>query len=364
LEGLVAWLRETVQEEVFPTRTLSRLYPPAEAFTEVASGLLAVSLPKPVPDRVLWFRPEVIQTVNWGGNPTKPVVVEGQGMRLHPRRSFELWKEVVRSTSLPWRPAELDAAVDLRRYAVEVDLGRLLRREREAVQARDDLVAVVSHDLKNPLGVIQMQAGLILRALPLDKEGPWRRVQNSAEGIQRSTQRMHTLIRDLLDLAKIEAGRFSIEPTEEELGSLVEECLELLAPMAEQKRISVEQRLGDPHLLVRADRERIFQVFSNLMGNAIKFTPERGSILLMAEPVGSTVRFSVSDTGPGIPAEQLPHLFNRYWQARKRSQEGTGLGLYIAKGIVEAHGGQLWVESHPGAGSTFFFTLPVSARTP
>jgi two-component system, chemotaxis family, sensor kinase Cph1 len=361
IEGLVEWLRETGKEGLFHTRALAGLYPPAEAFQEAASGLLAVSLPKPTPDYVLWFRPEVLQTVNWGGDPTKPVERQGEELRPHPRRSFELWKEVVRASSLPWTPAEVEAAADLRRYAIEVDLGHQVLREQTAVQARDDLVAVVSHDLKNPLGVIHLQVGLILRALPLDRDGPWRRLHTALERIQHATDRMNTLIRDLLDLAKIEAGRFTIEPVPEELESLFEECLELFHPLARQKRISISQQVSQPKVRVRADRERFFQVFSNLMGNAIKFTPEGGSIQLTAEPVGGSVRFSVKDTGPGIPAEQLPHLFNRYWQARKRAREGTGLGLYIAKGIIEAHGGELWVESQVGSGSTFFFTLPVAA---
>lgn len=360
IEGLVGWLRETVKEGVFHTRALPGLYPPAEAFKEAASGLLAVSLPKPAPDYVLWFRPEVLQTVNWGGDPTKPVEKAGEELRLHPRRSFELWKEVVHATSLPWTPAEVEAAADLRRYAIEVDLGHQVLREQKAVQARDDLVAVVSHDLKNPLGVIHLQVGLILRAMPLDREGPWRRLHTSIERIQHATDRMNTLIRDLLDLAKIEAGRFAIEPGPEELESLIEECMELVHPLAGQKRISISQKVSQPEVRVQADRERIFQVFSNLMGNAIKFTPEGGSIQLTAEREGRAVRFSVKDTGPGIPEEQLPHLFNRYWQAKKRAQEGAGLGLYIAKGIIEAHGGQLWVESQVGSGSTFFFTLPVA----
>jgi light-regulated signal transduction histidine kinase (bacteriophytochrome) len=362
IAGLVQWLRETVKQEVFLTKALPRQYAPAAAFQEVASGLLAISLPKPVPDYVLWFRPEVIQTVNWGGNPLKPVEVEGPQPRLHPRRSFELWKEVVHATSLPWSPAEEEVAADLRRYAIEVDLARQVVREQKAVQARDDLVAVVSHDLKNPLGAIHLQAGLILRALPLDKDGPWRRMQTAAERIHRSTQQMNTLIRDLLDLAKIEAGRFAVDPKPEEVEQLVEEALEMLKPLAEQKRISVLQQVRQPQLRVCMDQDRIFQVLSNLMGNAIKFTPEGGSIQLTVEPVGSRLRFAVKDTGPGIPEDQLPHLFNRYWQARKRSQEGSGLGLYIAKGIVEAHKGRLWAESTVGVGSTFFFDLPIAEQ--
>jgi signal transduction histidine kinase len=300
--------------------------------------------------------------VNWGGNPTKPAEPEGGGARLHPRRSFDLWKEVVHATSLPWTALELEAAADLRRYAIEVDLRHQVLRERRAVRARDDLVAVVSHDLKNPLGVIHLQVGLLLRALPLDTEGPWRRIQNAVERIQRATERMNSLIRDLLDLAKIEAGRFALEPATEEVQSLLEECLELLKPLADQKHLIVTETVTRPELKVRADRDRIFQVLSNLMSNAIKFTPERGSIQLKAGPEGRFMRFCVSDTGPGIPEEQQPHLFNRYWQARKQGGEGSGLGLYIAKGIVEAHGGRLWVESKPGAGSTFFFTLPLAGQ--
>jgi light-regulated signal transduction histidine kinase (bacteriophytochrome) len=359
LEGLIGWLRESVKEEVFHTRALPRLYPPAEAFKEVASGLLAISLPKPVPDHVLWFRPEVIQTVNWGGNPTKPMEVEATGMRLHPRRSFELWKQEVHLTSLPWSHAELEVAAALRRDAVELDLGRQVVREQQAVQTRDDVVAVVSHDLKSPLGAIQIQAGLILRALPQDQQGPWMRIQKSVEGIQRSTKRMSTLIQDLLDVAKIDARRFAIEPMPHSLGSLVEDCLELFRPMAEQQGVTLEQRLPQPEVLVSADRERICQVLSNLVENALKFTPAGGTIQITAEPAAGTVKLAVRDTGPGIPQEQLPHLFNRYWQAPQNARGGTGLGLYIAKGIVESHGGQIWVESHLGAGSTFTFTLPV-----
>jgi two-component system, chemotaxis family, sensor kinase Cph1 len=210
VEALISWLREQAAGDVFYTKVLPRLFRAAEPAKETASGLLAISIPKPVPDHVLWFRPEVIQTMNWGGDPTKPVEVEGEELRLHPRRSFELWKEVVRLTSLPWSASELEAAADLRRYAIEIDLGRQVLREQRAVAARDDLVAVVSHDLKNPLAAIQLHTGLILRVVTSEDGGPWRRVQSSAERIQRSAERMSTLIQELLDLAKIEAGRFVV----------------------------------------------------------------------------------------------------------------------------------------------------------
>jgi chemotaxis family two-component system sensor kinase Cph1 len=359
LQELAAWLRGRPQEAVLSTRALQRMFPPAEQFREVGSGLLALCLPKPVPEYVLWFRPEVVRTVTWGGNPEKPVEAGGDAPRLHPRRSFAAWKEEVHGTSRPWTQAELDGVADLRRHALEMDLVRQVVREQDAVQARDDLVAVVSHDLKNPLGVIQLHAGLIMRALPLGDEGPWRRVQTYTERLQRSAERMTTLIRDLLDLSKIEAGRFTIEPRPEEAAELLEESVEALRPLAEQKRLKLTWQSQERPARVCADRERIFQVLSNLLGNAIKFTPEGGAVHLRFEQEEAEVRFSIQDTGPGIPAELQPHLFHRYWQAQRGSRRGSGLGLYISKGIIEAHGGRVWAESQPGQGSTFHFTLPV-----
>jgi chemotaxis family two-component system sensor kinase Cph1 len=345
IEALVGWLRSIRVHEVFKTRALQRQLPPSLLDDDTACGLLAVSIPRPV---------------NWGGDPTKPLD-EGGGTQLRPRRSFELWKEVVRGTSLPWTRTELEVAKNLRRYAIEVDLTRQVVREQRAVQAREELVAVVSHDLKNPLGAIQMNAALILRAASPPDAEQWQRVQSSAARIQRSTDRMTGLVKDLLDLAKIESGRFRIEPRVEEVQSLLEQSFEVLKPLAEQKNISLTPVFrAPPDVAVEADPERVFQVLSNLIGNAIKFTPKGGNIRVTVETGPAHVKFAVSDSGPGIPAEQLPHLFDRYWQARHRAREGAGLGLYIVRGLVEAHGGRVWAESQGDSGSTFFFTLPAA----
>jgi chemotaxis family two-component system sensor kinase Cph1 len=240
---------------------------------------------------------------------------------------------------------------------VEIDLERQVEREQQAVRARDDLVAVVSHDLKTPLGVIQMQAAMFLRSSGVEGDDVSPRVRAGAERIQRAVNRMNSLVHDLLDLAKIEAGRFDLSRQSEEIGELVEEALIILRPLAESKRIQLEVTLTDQSR-VNVDRERIFQVFSNLIGNAIKFTPEGGRIALHTEARDRSMCVTVADTGPGVPSDQVPHVFNRYWQARRGNREGTGLGLYIAKGIVEAHGGRIWVESG-GPGATFRFTLPL-----
>ena len=280
-------------------------------------------------------------------------------MRVHPRRSFELWKEEVRFHSALWTAPDLEAAEHLRRDAVEIDLERQVVREQRAVRARDDLVAVVSHDLRNPLGVIQMQAAILLQTLGSGSEDFSRRIQTSTDHIQRAVRRMNTLIRDLLDLAKLEAGRFTLQCSRCQMNDLVEESLLILRPLAEAKRITLTSDLRAD--AVHADRDRIFQVLSNLVGNAIKFTPERGNISVRAETDATEVRVTVSDTGPGIPSDQLANIFDRYWQARRSDQEGSGLGLFIAKGIIEAHGGRIWTEARAGTGATFIFELPRAA---
>ena len=358
LMRLSDWLDERGEPGVSSTASLASAFPPALDARAVASGLLTFALPGVERRRLLWFRPEIVQTVSWSGDPRKPVEADA-ALRLHPRRSFDLWKEEVHLRSRPWTDGDAESAEGLRRRAVEIDLERQVVREQQAVRARDDLVAVVSHDLRNPLGVIQMQTSQLLRVSTAAQSDQSRRLRTAAERIQRSVDRMNALIQDLLDLAKIEAGRFALQPEPIEVGGLVEETLALMRPLAEARRIAILAPSSHaPPVL--ADPERVFQVFSNLIGNAIKFTPEGGTIAVTVDPQPGCVLFTVRDTGPGIPADQLPQLFNRYWQAPRKGQEGTGLGLYIAKGIVDSHGGRIWVESTPGAGTRFMFTLPLA----
>jgi light-regulated signal transduction histidine kinase (bacteriophytochrome) len=355
IKALAGWLDGRVGIDLFSTSSLSSLYPGGGGIAEVASGILTFALPGAPRRRLIWFRPEVLKNVNWGGDPRKPVETD-RSMGVHPRRSFELWKQEVRLHSAVWTGPDMEAAENFRRDAVEIDLERQVVRGQRAVQARDDLVAVVSHDLRNPLGVIQMQAAVLLQTVGRGNEDFSRRIQTSTDHIQRAVRRMNTLIRDLLDLAKLEAGRFTLQCSACQINELIEESLLILRPLAEAKRITLSSDLhGDT---VSADRDRIFQVLSNLVGNAIKFTPEQGSIRVRAEALNTGVLVTVSDTGPGIPADQLDNIFDRYWQARRSDQEGSGLGLFIAKGIVEAHGGRIWAEDHLGGGATFTFQLP------
>ena len=234
----------------------------------------------------------------------------------------------------------------------------LLIQLQAALAEREDLLAIVSHDLLNPVTSILMSTELLAR-LPLPCEGAVR-ARASIDRIHRSAEHMRYLIDNLVDSAAIESGHLRISPAIHESGPLVEAALEMMWPLAAEKRQQLECAVDALPAKVRCDRDRVIQVLSNLIGNSIKFTPAGGTITLAGQMIGDLVRFGVSDNGPGVPAEALPHLFDRYWQAKRMSRASAGLGLFIAKGIVEAHGGTIWVDRPPEGGSTFFFTLPAS----
>lgn len=248
------------------------------------------------------------------------------------------------------------------RAALAMDNARLYEKARRAVAARDEMLGVVSHDLRNPLNVIGAAAGLILD-IPLPEE----KKQEQLRTIKKSADRMNRLIQDLLDVTGIEAGRFSVERTPEDPEELLEEAHEMMEPLFSDGDVYLDREpLPCPLPGVYADRERILQVFSNLLGNALKFTPEGGRVSLGAAPADDgLVRFFVEDTGHGIPEDDLPHLFDRFWSGHRSgdAREGTGLGLPIARGIVEVHGGAISVESEPGVGTRISFTIPTTGTT-
>jgi sigma-B regulation protein RsbU (phosphoserine phosphatase) len=253
-------------------------------------------------------------------------------------------------------------------------------RAEQAVRARNDVLHVVSHDLGNFLSAIVVNATVVLRQLPEEGDGPVPQARARVDGIRDLARQMQRLRQDLLDVASIDAGRLAVAAEATDAAELLATAREQLAPLAEQKgvRLVVDAAEGLPH--VRADRERILQVLANLVGNAVKFTPEGGCVTLAASlaiaeegSVGEesgdvassdgdadAVAFSIADTGCGIAAEHVPHVFDRFWSTREGTIGGAGLGLAIARGIVEAHGGAISVQSEPGRGTTFRFTLPAA----
>lgn len=260
--------------------------------------------------------------------------------------------------------ADLKLALDLaHRAAVAVDNARLYRKAQEAVRGRNELLGVVSHDLGNLLQAIFMAANSLAASLPIDETTS--KARYYVEAIQRSAELMERLIHDLLEVRRMEAGQLSIRRQPQSLAALVSETCKVLEPLARMKSLALECECDGSRLPpVDVDRERILQVLSNVVGNAVKHTPQGGRVTIRAEPRPDEVLVSVADTGPGIPPDQLPFIFDRFWRAENSERRGIGLGLSIAKGIVEAHGGRIWVESRPGEGSVFYFTLPVAETRP
>lgn len=257
------------------------------------------------------------------------------------------------------------------RRIVSTEVGRL-RMEREieganartlaaqaATAAREEVLRMVAHDLRNPLGTLLMSAELLAEPSMSDE---WRAKQ--AGVVKRTGARMKALIRDLLDAARMETGRLAVEAKPVAPAKLVASALEMMQPLAAEQSLSLDAEIDAQLPIVSADAERIGQVFSNLIGNAIKFTPAGGRIVIGAVQADGCVWFSVTDTGPGIPPEQLEKIFGPFWQARKADSRGIGLGLTIAKGIVEAHGGKIGVSSEVGVGTKFWFGVGVIKTQP
>jgi PAS domain S-box-containing protein len=235
---------------------------------------------------------------------------------------------------------------------------RLMEQEREArekaeaaVRVRDETLGIVSHDLRNPLTTIGLSADLLEGAPP--EQQP-----ELIATIRTTARRMQRLIQDLLDVARVEAGGLAVAPSEMEPEPMVREVVAAHEPMAEQKKQRLVCEVAGEGLRICADRDRLVQVLGNLLGNAVKFTPDRGVIQVSARLVGRDVAFSVRDSGPGIPEADLKNVFTPYWQAKKTAHMGAGLGLAIVRGIVEAHGGKVWAENAPGGGAMFTFTIP------
>jgi signal transduction histidine kinase len=224
----------------------------------------------------------------------------------------------------------------------------------KVIDARQEILGIVAHDLRNPLNTIHMATSLLIEEPGLDKSR-----LSQLRIIQRSGERMNRLIQDLLSVSAIEAGRLSIAPRKVTVHDLFREASEMLEPIVRDKSITFTVTAADDLPAVRADSARLLQVLSNLVGNAVKFTPSGGTITLSAVRKEGRVQCSVSDTGPGIPPAQIPRLFGKFWQAKRGDGRGVGLGLAIARGIIEAHDGTIEVQSELGRGSVFTFALPV-----
>jgi PAS domain S-box-containing protein len=230
-----------------------------------------------------------------------------------------------------------------------------------AIKGRDDMMGIVSHDLRNPANAVKMLARSILESHSRDKLPP--DVVERVVVMGQAAEQIDALIQDLLDVTRLEAGRLVVAQRTVDIGALVDRSIESLRPLAEAGGVTLDRRLKEPLAPMHVDPDRVMQLFSNVIGNAIKFTQGGGRITLLCEEIGDWMEFSIHDTGDGIPAAQLPYVFDRFFQVThggRTARHGAGLGLPIARGIVEAHGGRIWIVSPPGEGTTVRFTLPLA----
>ncbi|MCC3404918.1 MAG: GAF domain-containing protein [Microcoleus sp. PH2017_10_PVI_O_A] len=366
IPALRKWIKTQIQHNLFQTRSLSEIYPTAESFKAVASGLLALEISQVNQNYIFWFRPEVIQTVNWGGNPNKPVEVTTDGeMRLSPRKSFELWQETVQGTSLPWKSCEIETVTELRSLIVGIILSQadeMAKINLELQRSNTELDAfayVASHDLKEPLRGIHNYSNFLIEDYGdvLHSDGIAK-----LQTLVRLTQRMEDLINSLLHYSRLGRTELSRQPTN--LNDVVRQSIDILKIGGPQQAIEFRTQTLPT---VACDRTQVSELFLNLISNAIKYNDktekwvEIGAI--ESEAASSKdpglYTFYVRDNGIGIPQKHWERVFQIFKRLHAQDEYGggTGAGLTIVQKIVDRHGGKIWVESTLGEGSTFYFTL-------
>ena len=369
---LVEWLRTSNSQDIICTNCLSELYPEANSIKEQASGLLAISISlNYTAYHIIWFRPEVIQTVSWAGDPNKPMQIEADGsMSLSPHRSFDLWKETVREKSLPWEQVEIEAALELRGTLMlaaldfsQQALKQEANRAEVANRAKSEFLARMSHELRTPLNAILGCTQLINRDTALTNQ-----LEEYVHIIGDSSEHLLSLIDDILEISKIEAGQITLEETGFDFHLFMHSVLEMQQIRAQFKKIQLTCEISpDLPQYINADERKLRQILLNLLGNAIKFTDE-GSVIIRASLVTTDVssatyiiRFEIEDTGQGIDAEDLDKLFQAFVQtpSGKKIQEGTGLGLAISQKFANCMGSSITATNNLDRGMTFKLDIPV-----
>jgi light-regulated signal transduction histidine kinase (bacteriophytochrome) len=359
VRALANWLFQEVGEEVYSTESLSGTYPPAHSYKDKASGLLAAAISKLHPSYVLWFRPEVIRTIKWGGDPNKPISTNGDATKLHPRKSFETWMETVRDRSLPWKSSEIEGAGELRNTIV----GTVLRRAEELASLNDELTRSnkeleafsysVSHDLRAPLRHIVGYAELL-------REGASGRLSEREERfihtIIESSEYAGRLVDKLLGFSRL--GRAELQLVRVDMNVLVREIQQDVMRDAASRRVT--WRVGGLPT-VNIDLMMIRMAVRDLLSNAIKYTRNREEAVIEVDchDEGNEYVFSVKDNGVGFDMEYVDKLFGVFQRLHRwEDYEGTGIGLANVRRVVERHGGRTWAQGEEGQGATFFFSLP------
>lgn len=354
IRELLEWLKTTNDESIYYTHRLSEIHSPAKKYKSIASGLLSCMLNKEMGEMIIWFKPEIITTVNWAGNPEKAAVPSENGLlSLSPRKSFEIWSHVVNNTSEKWMAEEIASVLRIREIII-TDINkkaneiRLLNEKLQAAyEELDTFSYTVSHDLRTPLTSIKTYAELMLKNKSIDENG-----QKMLSRILLGADKMNFLIKEILNLARV--GRSEINFETVDIGSLLKEIRSELWSAFKADR--TELVLGQlPNII--GDKTMIAQVFTNLIGNAVKYSAmvDKPKVEVSAYIDGEETIYAVKDNGIGIDNRYYDRVFELFKRMDNvKDIEGTGVGLAIVKRVVEKHNGRVWFESKLNAGSTFF----------
>jgi chemotaxis family two-component system sensor kinase Cph1 len=356
IKEITKWLLENMQDAVFSSHRFPKIYNPAETFSGVASGILACILSRELKEMIIWFKPEILENIEWAGNPEKPVEISVEGIHtLSPRKSFDSWTETVRHSSEKWSRAEITSVIKMREhiiYAIKRKANEIRALNAKLILAYEELDTfsyTVSHDLRTPLSSIRGYSELLLENVSLDDNA-----RKILQRIRRCTDKMAELITDILNYSRI--GQSKIQKQSVDMAAIIEE---VRSEVIESQNIDMDFSVGNtPDLL--GDRVMIKQVFSNLIGNAVKYSRKAGrsKVTVNGELSKKEVIYSISDNGIGI---DISH-YNKVFELFKRMEnvediEGSGVGLAIVKKIIEKHQGRIWFESKLGEGTTFFISF-------
>ena len=377
IEQMLPWLSTQFNEDVvFQTNSLGEVYPAAEKHKATASGILALLISRVQKTCIIWFRPEVVQTINWAGNPNQPVDRNEAGiLLLSPRTSFSLWQETVEGTSIPWKSCEIEAAIELRSSIISIVLRKadeLSQINKELTRSNTELDAfayIASHDLKEPLRGIYNYSSFLIEDYGevLDESGI-----DKLNTLMQLTHRMEDLINSLLRYSRL--GRAELQLRSSNMNDLVGDVLRVIEVSARDSKVKFEIPRSLPSL--KCDRTQVNELFTNLISNGIKYNQQEQKIIeigyldpddpiaiakMLEYPDNTPAKtiFYVRDNGIGIQERHLEKIFRIFKRlhGQKKYGGGTGAGLTIAKKIVERHGGEIWVKSTYKQGTTFYFTL-------
>lgn len=354
LRELLRWAHDHVTDPVYHTDSLSSVFAEAASYTDTASGIVICVLSKELGEYMIWFKPELIQTINWAGNPDKPFEYSDHGMmQISPRHSFEVWSQTVAGKSEKWSNEEIKSIRQLREEIafvtmLKADAVRAMNEKlRLAYEELDTFSYTISHDLKNPLAMIKSYTQLLTRDQSIGHQG-----LNFLTRIGHGADRMNSMITEVLDYSRI--GRSELQYCPVDISSMLHDITEDLKAIYSSADLRIT--IGDTPE-VHGDRTMLFQVFSNLIGNAVKYSQhaEKGEISIQGEIEGNEVCYRIRDNGIGIDPKDHSKLFDLFKRMDNvQDIEGSGVGLAIVKRIVDKHDGRIWVESEAGHGSTFY----------